>query len=167
MATKCIKLAGEYAKENSLEKDKFFNELRDIQYKTWLACNRAITYFYSNDMQNLIQKDVGIPKEDDKNIFGKSFGAWVENRMNEIMEGALSNNIAQTRQFVSNRYSQDKKNGLLKGNVSLSQFKRDLPIIIHNKAYTIIETHKGLGVEIGFFNKEKQQKLLKSKHILS
>ncbi|MGU8286426.1 RNA-guided endonuclease TnpB family protein [Clostridium perfringens] len=159
MATKCIKLAGEYVKENSLEKDKFFNELRDIQHKTWLACNRAITYFYSNDMQNLIQKDIGIPKEDDKNIFGKSFGAWVENRMNEIMEGVLSTNVAQTRQFVNNRYSQDKKNGLLKGNVSLSQFKRNIPIIIHNKAYSIIETAKGLGVEISFFNKEKQKEL--------
>ncbi len=134
MATKCIKLAGEYVKENSLEKDKFFKELRDIQYKTWLACNRAITYFYSNDMQGIIQKDVGIPKEDDKNIFGKSFGSWVENRMNEIMEGISSANVAQTRQFVNNRYSQDKKNGLLKGSVSLSQFKRDLPIIIHNKS---------------------------------
>ncbi len=159
MATKCIKLAGEYVKENSLEKDKFFKELRDIQYKTWLACNRAITYFYSNDMQNLIQKDVGIPKEDDKNIFGKSFVAWVENRMNEIMEGVLSGNVAQTQQFVNNRYSQDKKNGLFKGNVSLSQFKRDLPIIIHNKSYNIINTPKGLGIEIGFFNKEKQKKL--------
>lgn len=159
MATKCIKLAGEYVKENSLEKDKFFDELRDIQHKTWLACNRAITYFYSNDMQNLIQKDIGIPKEDDKNMFGKSFGAWVENRMNEIMEGVLSTNVAQTRQFVNNRYSQDKKNGLLKGNVSLSQFKRDIPIIIHNKAYSIIETSKGLGVEISFFNKEKQKEL--------
>ena len=159
MATKCIKLAGEYVKENSLEKDKFFKELRDIQYKTWLACNRAITYFYSNDMQNLIQKDVGIPKEDDKTIFGKSFVAWVENRMNEIMEGISSANVAQTRQFVNNRYSQDKKNGLLKGSVSLSQFKRDLPIIIHNKAYNVIETSKGLGVEISFFNKEKQKEL--------
>lgn len=159
MATKCIKLAGEYVKENSLEKDKFFKELRDIQYKTWLACNRAITYFYSNDMQNLIQKDVGIPKEDDKTIFGKSFVAWVENRMNEIMEGISSANVAQTRQFVNNRYSQDKKNGLLKGSVSLSQFKRDLPIIIHNKSYNVIETSKGLGVEISFFNKEKQKEL--------
>ena len=159
LSTKCIKLAGEYVKENSLEKDKFFTELRDIQYKTWLACNRAITYFYSNDMQNLIQKDVGIPKEDDKTIFGKSFVAWVENRMNEIMEGISSANVAQTRQFVNNRYSQDKKNGLLKGSVSLSQFKRDLPIIIHNKAYNVIETSKGLGVEISFFNKEKQKEL--------
>lgn len=159
MVTKCIKLSAEYIKENIIKKDKFFNELRDIQYKTWLACNRAITYFYSNDMQNLIQKDIGIPKENDKDIYGKSFGAWVENRMNEIMEGCLSNNVAQTRQFVSNRYGQDKKNGLLKGNVTLSQFKRDIPVIVHNKAYSIIDTPKGLGIEVGFFNKEKQKEL--------
>lgn len=159
MATKCIKLSAEYIKENTIKKDKFFNELRDIQHKTWLACNRAITYFYSNDMQNLIQKDIGIPKENDKDIYGKSFGAWVENRMNEIMEGCLSNNVAQTRQFVSNRYGQDKKNGLLKGNVTLSQFKRDIPVIVHNKAYSIIDTPKGLGIEVGFFNKEKQKEL--------
>ena len=159
MSTKCVKIALEYSKDNVLKKEEFLKELKDIQYKTWLASNRAITYFYSNDMQNLIQKDIGIPKEDDKTLFGKGFGSWVENRMNEIMYGVLSNNVAQTRQFVNNRYSQDKKNGLLKGNISLSQFKRDMPIIIHNKAYNIINTPKGLGIEIGFFNKEKQQKL--------
>lgn len=159
MTTKCIKFALEYSKDNVLDKKSFFKELKDIQYKTWLASNRAITYLYSNDMQNMIQKDIGLPKQDDKELFGKGFGSWVENRMNEIMEGVLSSNVAQTRQFVSNRYGQDKKNGLLKGNVSLSQFKRDIPIIIHNKAYNIIETNKGLGIEISFFNKEKQKKL--------
>lgn len=159
MLTKCVKLSLEYSKDNILDKKKFFEELKDIQYKTWLASNRAITYLYTNDMQGIIQKDIGIPKIEDKELFGKSFGSWVENRMNEIMVGVLTNNVAQTRQFVNNRYSQDKKNGLLKGNVSLSQFKRDLPIIIHNKAYNIIETPKGLGVEISFFNKEKQKEL--------
>ena len=159
MATKCIKIAIDYIKDNNISKNDFFKELKDIQYKTWLACNRAMTYFYTNDMQNLIQKDIGMPKENDKDIYGKSFGAWVENRMNEIMKGCLSNNVAQTRQFVSNRYGQDKKNGLLKGNVTLSQFKRDIPVIIHNKAYSIIDTSKGLGIEVSFFNKEKQKEL--------
>lgn len=159
MNTKCIKLAIEYSKDNKLDKKVFFKELRDIQHKTWLACNRAITYLYNNDMENMIQKDIGIPKQEDKCLFGKSFQAWVENRMNEIMEGCLSSNVAQTRAFVCNRYKQDKKEGLFKGNVSLSQFKRDIPIIVHNKSYNIIETDKGLGVEIGFFNMPKQKEL--------
>ena len=160
MLTKCIKISLEFLKkENNISEKDFFYELKNIQHKTWLACNRVMTYLYTNDMQNLIQKEVGIPKEEDKNLYGKSFNAWIENRMNEIMEGTLSTNVAQTRQFVCNRYKQDKSAGLMKGNVSLSQFKRDIPIIIHNKAYSIIETSKGLGIEIGFFNKTKQKEL--------
>ena len=107
MTTKCIKLAIEFSKENCVDKKNFFDNIKDIQYKTWLACNRAITYLYSNDMQNLIQKDVGLPKQEDKDIFGKSFGAWIENKMNEIIEGANSGNVAQQRAFVINRYNQD------------------------------------------------------------
>lgn len=159
MATKCIKIAFDFAKDNTIDKKDFYKELRDINYKTWLACNRAITYFYANDMQNMVQKDIGIPKQDDKELFGKSFGAWVENRMNELMEGCLSTNVAQTRQFVANRYAQDKKSGLFKGQVSLTQFKKDIPIIVHNKAYNIIDTDKGLGIEVSLFNKEKQKEL--------
>ncbi len=160
MATKCIKLAGEYVKENSLEKDKFFKELRDIQYKTWLACNRAITYYYSNDMQNFIQKDVGIPKEDDKLLYGKAFKSWVANRISEILGDGISSYATDCiSQFVSNRYKNDKKAGLLKGNVALSQFKRDIPVMLRERAYSIIDTPKGLGIEISFFSKTKQQEL--------
>lgn len=159
MTTKCIKIAFDFAKDNNIDKKDFYKELRDINYKTWLACNRAITYFYTNDMQNMVQKDIGLPKQDDKELFGKSFGAWVENRMNELMEGCLSTNVAQTRQFVANRYAQDKKNGLFKGQVSLTQFKKDIPIIVHNKAYSIIDTPKGLGIEVSLFNKTKQKEL--------
>lgn len=160
MPTKCIRVALEFIKkDNGINENVIYKELKDIQFKTHLACNRAMTYMYNNDMANIMQKDVGIPKKDDKKIYGKSFSAWIENRMNEIMEGVLSSNVAQTRAFVVSRYKHDKKNGLFKGNVTLSQFKRDMPIILHNKAYKIIETSKGLGVEIGLFNLKKQNDL--------
>lgn len=160
MPTKCIKVALEFIKkDNNISEKQINKELKDIQFKTHLACNRAMTYMYSNDSETIIQRDIGIPKEDDKFLYGKSFGSWIENRMNEIMDGVLSNNVAQTRAFVINTYNQDKKNGLFKGNVTLSQFKRDMPIILHNKAFKIIETSKGLGVEIGLFNLKKQKEL--------
>ena len=108
-------------------------------------------------MQDLIQKDLGMEKEADKNIYGKSFQAWCENRMNEIIEGFNSANIAQARAFVFNRYKNDKKAGLLKGKVSLSQFKRNCPVILQNKSYRIAETDKGLAVETSFFNLKKQK----------
>ena len=159
MVTKCIKVALEYNKDNMISKKDLIKELKDIQYKTYLACNRAMTYLYTNDMQNFIQKDIGIPKQDDKEIYGKSFKAWIENRMNEIMSGCLSTNVAQNNQFVQNRYKNDKSAGLLKGNVTLSHFKKDMPIIIHNKAYSIDTNDKGYCVEIGLFNLSKQKEL--------
>ena len=163
MTTKCIKLVINYNKNNELDKNIFFKELRDIQYKTYLACNRAMTYLYTNDMQNFIQKDIGIPKQDEKDLYGKSFGAWIENRMNEIMNTSQSGNVAQTRQFISNRYKNDKTSGLLKGNVSLSQVKRDIPIIIHNKSYKISEENNKLIIDISLFNRDKQKELSVSK----
>ena len=159
MTTKCIQVAIEYSSNNILKEVDFYKELRDLQYNSYLACNRAISYMYENDMQNFIIKETDLPRSDDKKLYGKSFAAWIENRMNEYMPGALSNNVAQTRQFVVNRYKNDKKAGLLKGNVSLTTFKRTNPIIIHNNAYNIIETPKGLGAEIGFFNLPKQKEL--------
>ncbi|MDR3594230.1 transposase [Clostridium sp.] len=159
MPTKSIKVTLQYCKENVLKEKDFFKELRDLQYNTYRACNQAISYLYQNDMQNLLQKELDIPKKDDKLIYGKTFGSWIENRLNEYMVGALSNNVAQTRQLVTARYNNDKKQGLLKGDVSLTRFKRNIPLIIHNKAYKVIDTPKGLGLEIGFFNTFKQNEL--------
>lgn len=159
MTTVCIKVTLQYCKDNKLKEKDFYKELRDLQYNAYKACNQAISYFYQNDMQNLLQKELDIPKVDDKQKYGKTFGSWIENRLNDYMVGALSNNVAQTRQFVTARYNNDKKQGLLKGNVSLTRFKRTIPIIIHNRAYKVMDTPKGLGVEIGFFNVPKQNEL--------
>lgn len=159
MLTKCIKIPIEYSKDNILKQKDFFKELKDIQYKSWLACNRALTYFYTHEMENIILKESGQEIKNDKELYGKTYKSWIENRLNEIMDGALSNNVAQTMMYISNRYSQDKKNGLLKGNVSLSQVKRNMPIIIHAKAFKIIDTPKGFGVQMGLFNLKKQKEL--------
>lgn len=159
MPTKAIKITLQYCKDNVLKEKDLFKELRDLQYNTYRACNLAMTYLYHNDKQNLLQKELDIPTIDDKQIYGKSFGSWIENRLNDYMIGALSNNVAQTRQFITARYNNDKKSGLLKGNVSLTNFKRNIPLIIHNKAYKVIDTPKGLGLEIGFFNVPKQNEL--------
>ena len=156
MATKSIKIQINFSNDNTINKSSFNKLFNDLKYGVWKASNRAITYLYSNDMQNLIQKDVGLPKQEDKDIFGKSFGAWIENRMNEIALISNSGNMAQQRAFVVNRYKQDKKNGLLKGDVTLTSFKRDLPIIIHNKSYKIIDS-SGFNIEIGLFNKSIQK----------
>lgn len=158
MTTKCIKLAIDYSNDNTLDKKKFFEILRDIQYKTYLACNRGMTYYYTNDMQGMLQKDIGLPTQSDKDIFGKSIRTFVYDKMSEIFEGDYSSEIFNTANaFTEKRYKNDKKE-LLKGNVSLSRFKRDIPVMTQGRTYEIVETPKGLGFTIRLFSTQGKHK---------
>jgi IS605 OrfB family transposase len=94
---------------------------------------------------------------DVKPLCGKSFDAYVEYQMKEIMNVCNTGNVAQTRQFVTNRFKDDKSKGLLKNEVNGSNFKKDMPIIIHNKMFKLIQTDNGYSIECGLFNREKQK----------
>lgn len=157
MTTKCIKLAIKFI-DDKIEEKELNKILKDIQYKTWLACNKALTNWFYKDNIDLIQKDIGI-KQEDKQFYGGSFENYLRKTiMKPIMQGIDSGNIGQTLQFVKKRYNTDKKE-IFKGNKTLTNFKRDIPIFIHNRQYNIIETDKGLGVKISFFNLEKLKEL--------
>lgn len=159
MITKCVKLALKY-KDDKMDKKQLNEILKDIQYKEWMASNQAITYYYTNDMQNILQKDIGLPSRNDKEIYGKTFKSFVSNKISEILGNDYGSYITDcVSQFVSNRYKNDKKAGLFKGNVTLSQFKRDIPIMLRERGYEIIDTPKGLGVQIQFFSKSKLKEL--------
>jgi energy-coupling factor transporter ATP-binding protein EcfA2 len=152
---KCIKVAIKNCKE--LEPKELNQILYDIRYKTKLACNKAMTWLYTFTQENMEHKEYTGENINEKTRFGKSHGAWIENRMNEIMDICNSGNVAQTRQFVSNRFQDDKKKGLLKGEFAISNFKKSLPIIIHNKNYKILQSNKGYEVEVGLFNMNYQK----------
>lgn len=132
--------------------------IRDFQYKYSKAYNMATNYLYLWDTNSMNLKNLYDTKIVDKELLGKSKGAWIENRMNEIIEGALSNNVAQARQDVVNKYNKCKKDGLLKGKVSLPTYKLDSKIIIHNVAYKL-RNHNGYFIDIGLLNKDKQKEL--------
>ncbi len=152
---KCIKATIKNSKE--LDYKELNKILYDIRYKTKLACNKAMTWMYTFTQENMEHKEYTGENIDERTKFGKSHGAWVENRMNEIMDICQSGNVAQTRQFVSNRFQDDKKKGLLKGEVNISNFKKDLPIILHNKSYDINQTDNGYEVVVSLFNMKYQK----------
>ena len=157
MITKCVQLAIEY-KDDKIDKNEMFKILRDIQHKTWLACNKALTNYFYKDNTDLIQKDIGIIQQD-REFYGESFENYLRKSVvNPIMAGIDSGNIGQTMQFVKKRYNADKKE-IFKGNKTLPNFKRDIPIFINNRQYSIIDTEKGLGVKISFFNLNKLKEL--------
>ena len=104
MGTKCIKLALKYI-DDKLDKKEMNNILKEIQYKTWLACNKAITNYFYKDNVDIIQKDIGIKEEDKEKIFekfsridnpltrkiqGSGLGLYITKTLVEKMRGNIS-----------------------------------------------------------------------------
>lgn len=155
MMTKCFKITIKGFK--NFDNRAMNKILWDMRYKTAFACNKATTWLYTFAQENMDYKTLNGVSINEKERFGKSYGAWIENRMNEIMEICNSGNVAQTRQFVSNRFGDDKKRGLFKGEVSLSNFKKTMPIIIHNKNFKISQGNNGYEIETSLFNMKYQK----------
>lgn len=151
---KCVKITIKSC--NEIDNRGLNKILWDIRYKVSLACNKATTWLYTFSHENMDYKTENVTSINEKERFGKSHGAWVENRMNEIMEICNSKNVAQTRQFVLNRFNDDKKKGLFKGDISLSNFKRTMPIILHNKNFKISQGDSGYEVLTSLFNLKYQ-----------
>ena len=150
---KCIKITI----KNCNEINNYKQILRDLRFQTWLASNKAMTYSYTFAVENMEHKQKTGVNVNEKERFGKSHGSWVENRMNEIMNIHNSGNVAQTRQFVSNRFKDDVKKGIFVGKVSISNFKQNIPLIIHNKNYKISQGNKGFEVKCSLFNLKYQK----------
>lgn len=153
---KCIKVT--LNKCLNMDMKEMKQIIRDFQYMYSKAYNMATNYLYIWDTNSMNFKNLYDTKISDKEMLGKSKGAWIENRMNEIIKGANSGNVAQARQDVCNKYNNAKKDGLLKGSVSLPTYKRDSKVIIHNASYKL-RNHNGYFVEVGLFNKGKQSEL--------
>lgn len=150
---KCLKLAV-YANDTVLDKDKVYKELHNISHLTKIACNKAMNEQYRELLRKLDPNAIK-----DKELYGKTFGSWLENQMNVWMEGVLSNNVASTRQFVTNKSNFNPTN-ILKGEETISTFMRDMPVFVHNGSYKIKQVSKNLyDIEVGLFNIPKQKEL--------
>lgn len=153
---KCLKLQIIPIDEN-IDKKAVYKEIRDIMFKTREALNLAMNLQFIEAMRKYEQKQEGSAIKD-SDMYGKSFGAWMENRMNEVMYGCLSNNVAQTRKFVTGKSCFDFKK-ILKGEEGLSKFQKQNMAIIHNVAYSIEEKDGIYYANIGLFNNPRQKEL--------
>lgn len=156
--TKTIKLAISLIQDD-LEYKDLCKELFEMQYLSAKASNLIMTYLYADKQQEFLMKDEGMDVPNPKEMYWKSRMTYLYDKMSEMMPGFYSANISQTRAFVENQFSKDIKKGLLKGNVSLANFRRDSALYIHNNAYSIFEKEKGLGVKISLFSRGKSKEL--------
>lgn len=157
--TKTIKLALTFLDEDVVPYKTLCKELFEMQYLSAKACNRIMTYLYADKQQEFIMKENGDTIASAKELYGKSTKTYIYDKVKEIMVTSYTGNISQTSTFVENQFSTDIKKGLLKGDISLTNFKRNMAIYLHNKSYRFIETDKGVGVQINLFNRAKAKEL--------
>ena len=157
--TKTIKLALSFLDEDVIPYSVLCKELFDIQYISAKISNRIMSYLYANKQQEFIMHDNGGSIKTENELYGKSLSGYLYDKMKDELPSLYTANIGQLRSFVENQFSKDIKKGLLKGSVSLTNFKRDMPIYLHNKSYQFIKTDKGIGVVISLFSREKRKSL--------
>lgn len=155
--TKTIKLALSFLDEDIIPYSVLCKELFDIQYRSTKISNRIMSYLYADKQQEFITRDNGDPIKTESELYGKSLSGYLYDKMKDELPSLYTANIGQLKSFVENQFSKDIKKGLLKGSVSLTTFKRDMPIYLHNKSYQFIETDKGIGVVISLFSREKKK----------
>lgn len=150
---KTIKLALSL-NDDTIEYKDLCQALFEMQYLSSKVGNQLMTFLYTAKQTDFIMKDAGIDIPDDRDTYGKTRRAYLYTCARKVMTTSYSSNIGQTTSFIENQFATDVKKGLLKGNVSLTNFRRDAALRIHNKAYSFMETDKGIGVRISLFNKE-------------
>ena len=157
--TKTIKLALSFLDEDAIPYSVLCKELFDIQYRSAKISNRIMSYLYANKQQEFIMQDNGGSIKTENELYGKSLSGYLYDKMKDELSSLYTANIAQLRSFVENQFSKDIKKGLLKGSISLTNFKRNMPIYLHNKSYRFTETDKGIEIEISLFSREKTKSL--------
>jgi len=136
--------------------DNYKQILRDLRHQSWLACNKSMVDFYIFMLENMEYKNNNGIYIDEKKRFGKTYNAVIENKMNTIMTIHNSGNVGATRKFVETRFKTDIKE-ILRGSISLSNFKLNNPIHIHNKNYKVYQGNKSWEINCSLFNRNYQK----------
>lgn len=126
---KCVKFEIIPNLKDNKMKSLIYKLIHDMQYKTRIACNKAIRKLYIEAYRKNDNDDI----RTDREIYYKSFRTHLEDEMKIDLVGFYSANISQTTTFITGKNVFDKKE-LLSGKESLSTFKNNMPIFLHNKS---------------------------------
>lgn len=133
--------------------------LRDIQYLTCKASNKAMQMYYMWEYEKIEYKNKygGYPNEQEK--FGKTYRNVVESEMKFIMNTLNTSNVGQTNAFVMKKWNTDKKD-ILNYRKSVASFKLNMPIYLKNTSYKIFQGSNGYEIDCAMFNKYQELKRL-------
>lgn len=154
---KCIMVVLKNCKE--LEYKTMDKTLRDIQYLTCKASNKAMQMYYAWEYEKMDYKNKygEYPKEQEK--FGKTYRNIVEAEMKTIMNTINTSNVGQTNAFVMKKWNTDKSD-ILNYRKSVASFKLDMPIYLKNNSYKISQGNNSYEIDCAIFNKYQDLKHL-------
>ena len=150
MTTKVVKI--EIIKPINDTWDVLGRVLRDIQYQTWKLANRSIqmlwdfsnfNYSYQQRFgESLLGKGKSLPNG------YKNVGSDILNECKEFTDKLNSNSKDAIIKMVTDKWNADF-NDIINGRKSIANFKRDLPIELHNNQFMNSKKQLMLYVENG------------------
>ncbi len=130
--------------------------LRDIQYLTCKASNRAMQMYYKWEHEKIEHKNKHGIYPVDKEMFGKTYRAVVEAEMKAIMNTVNTANVSQTNSFIHDKWKADKKD-ILNYRKSVASFKLDMPVYLKNSSYKVSQGNNGFEITCSLFNRAYQK----------
>lgn len=151
---KCIKITLKKCLNEDTKKIKQI--IRDFNYMSCKASNKAITMWYNHTKEIMEMKAIDNNfniKTYEKEKYGKSYRNVIEGEMKLLMPIANTSNVGTLhQQLVQNDWGRLKKD-VLNYRASLPTYKLDTPYFIKNDSYKL-RNNGGWFVSIAFYNKQ-------------
>ncbi|MBX4272022.1 transposase [Clostridium estertheticum] len=133
--------------------------LRDIQYVTCKASNKAMQMYYMWEYEKLEYKNKYGEYPNEKEMYGKTYRNVVEAEVKAIMNTINTSNTGQTNAFVMKKWNTDKKD-IMNYRKSVASYKLNMPIYLKNSSYKILQGESGYEIDCAIFNKSQGLKHL-------
>lgn len=129
---------------------------QDIRYRTTKASNLAMRMYVNHEFKKLEYYNEHKENLNEKELYGKQYRNVIEGEMKKIMCIENTSNVSSTNQYILKKFNTLKKE-ILRNEVSIPSFRKDMPIYIHNKNYRINKSIKGYQITFSLFNKIHQK----------
>jgi len=132
----------EIIKPLSIDWDTLGKILRQCRWETRLVSNKAIQlcWEWEGFSADYKEKNGVYPKA--REVTGRSLFGYMYSRLRSVAETLNSANFSTSLASVEKRWKADQKQVFV-GERSITSFKKDIPIALHNKSLKVVKTTDG------------------------
>lgn len=155
---KCVRIYLNYDDSQAIPYKDIMAELFNVQRQVRAAKNIASSECYMDLLwkANEKQKNGEYPDEEEK--YGVKFGQYLYSKIKNAIPDLQTGNVSTIQQSLTKKIKKDSKE-LLRGDKSISSFKKNQPIEIHNKNIRIDVNEKDICISLSLFGRTKSHSL--------